>query len=789
MKISLNWIKDYVDIENEDVYQMADKITNSGVNIEHINTVNLNNLVIGKVISCIPHPNSDHLHVCVVDVGDEKLQIVCGAKNVKEGIKVIVAKCGAVLPGDFKIKPSMIRDVPSNGMLCALFELGLEEKTEENYNKGICILDDDAPVGGDPIKYLGLDDTIYELDLNPNRSDCTNHLGFAYEVASVLGKKVKLPETNFEEIDEPINNKVNLDIKTTNCMMYQTRIVKDIKIKESPNFIKHRLEAAGMRSINNVVDISNYVMLEYGQPLHFFDKDKLGNDVVVRMAKENEEIVTLDNEKRLLNNTDIVIANENEAVAIAGVMGGKTTEVTYDTKTILVESALFNPYNVRYTSIRLGLRSEASLRFEKPLNYEYTSEALDRACYLLEKYADGKVLSGKVVYDNADKTPKVATITNEKINKVLGITVSDEDIKTEFNKLGFPFEENNGTYTVTIPNRRIDVRIPEDLIEEVGRLYGFDKIENKAPILPIKKGSYAPFIKFRKDISKRLRSLGLNEVKTYTLISEDDSKLFSDEESLKVLLPMSNDKMYLRTSLLTSLYKVYKYNDARNVDNINIYELANVYHNDYSEELKLGILMKGDYVISTWQGNTMPVNFYVLKGIITNLLDYLGYTNRYTFKESNSYKELHPGVCADVLVDNEKIGYFGKLNPVFDKEDIFVLEISLTKLFNKKVSKIAYPKISKYPEIKKDVAFIVDDEITSDDIVRVIKKAGTNLLTDAHVFDLYKGKGIDDNRKSLAFSLTFTCLDHTLTDEEVDVLFKNIIDKVCTSLSATVRDK
>ena len=789
MKISLNWIKDYVDIEHENVYEMADKITNSGVNVEHVITNNLNNLVIGHVLNVTPHPDSDHLNVCEVDVLNEKLQIVCGAKNVRTGLKVIVAKVGAVLPGDFKIKASVIRGVESFGMICALFELGLEEKTEENYDKGIHELPSDAPVGEDPIKYLGLDDTIYELDLNPNRSDCTNHLGFAYEVGAVLGKEVKLPETGFSEVGESIENKIYLDIKTPNCMMYQTRIVKDVVIKESPRFIKNRLEAAGMRSINNVVDISNYVMLEYGQPLHFFDKEKLGDKITVRMAKDNEKIVTIDNEERTLNDTDIVIANDNEVVAVAGVMGGLSTEVTDDTRTILVESALFNPYNVRYTSLKLGLRSEASLRFEKPLNYEYTKEALDRACYLLEKYADGKVLTGSVVYDNVSKKPKIASVSVDKINKVLGIEVPKSDIENSFNRLGFPYTLDNDTYNVVIPNRRIDVRIREDLIEEVGRLYGFDKIANKTPVLPIKRGSYSPFVKFRKDISKRLRTLGLNEVKTYTLISEVENNLFNNEEGLKLLLPMSNDRSVTRTSLLSSLYKVYKYNSARNVDNINIYEVSNVYHNNYTEELKLAILMSGDYVNSTWQDNTIPVNFFVLKGIVTNLLDYLGYQNRYTFKESCPNKEMHPGVCASIYVDNEEVGYFGKVSPVFEKEDIFVLEISLTKLYTKKVSKITYPKISKYPEIKKDVAFIVNDDVTSSDIIKVIKKAGTSILKDVYVFDLYKGSNIEENKKSLAFNLTFSNVEKTLTEEEVEVLFKNIIEKVCTLLNAEVRDK
>ena len=789
MRISLNWLNDYVDVSKENIPEMASKITDCGINVEHIIKNELNDLVIGHILSVKPHPDSDHLNICDVDILNEKLQIVCGAKNVKEGIKVIVAKVGAVLPSNFIIKKSTIRGISSNGMICALFELGLEEQTEENYNKGIYILPDDAPVGSDPIKYLGFDDTIFELDLNPNRSDCTNHLGFAYEVAAVLNKAIKQPKTSFKEIKESCKDKINLSVKTDNCYMYQTRIVKNVKIKKSPDFIKARLEASGMRSINNVVDISNYVMLEYGQPLHFFDYEKLGEKIVVRMAKDNEKVITLDEEKRTLTKDDIVITNGESVVAVAGVMGALNTDVDNRTTSILIESALFNPFNVRYTSIRLGLRSEASLRFEKELNYEYTKEALDRACYLLEKYADGEVLSNSVVYDNVDKTPKKVSISVEKISKILGINISKYEIEYAFNKLYFPFVEKNNVYDVIIPNRRIDVKISEDLIEEIGRLYGLSKIEGVMPLLPIKKGGYSPKTKFRKDISKRLRSLGLNEVKTYTLVSDLDNKMFNDEVGLNVLMPMSSDKSVVRTSLISSLYKVFKYNQARTVENINIYEIANVYHNNFEEELKLSILMKGQYFISTWQDNSIPVNFFVLKGIVENLLSYLGYNNRFSFKEINNIPKLHPGVSAKILIDNEEVGFFGEINPLFDKDDIFILEMSLDKIYNKKVSKIVYPKISKYPEIKKDVAFIVEDYITADEIKNIIKKYGTNLLDDVYVFDLYKGKNIDINKKSLAFSLSFTSLDRTLTEEEVEKLFKNIIDKVVTLLNAQVRDK
>ena len=404
MAISMNWVKDYVNLDDVDLLSLARKITDSGVNVEKVTQNKFNNLVIGRVKTCENHPDSDHLHVCTVDVGTDVRQIVCGAPNVRKDINVIVSLPGAILPGGFEIKPSVIRGVESNGMICALSELGLEEENEENRKKGIYILGEDAKVGEDPIKYMGVDDTIYELDLNPNRNiDCTNHIGFAYEVASVIGKKVNLPSTETSPIKDNVEKYFSLSVDTPNCTLYNAKMVKDVKIKESPEFIQRRLIAAGMRPINNVVDISNYVMLEYGQPLHFFDKDKLGDKIVVRMAEDGEKIVTLDGKERDLVSSDIVITDGVKPVCIAGVMGGENTDVDANTKDILIESAIFNSYNVRYTSLRLDLRSEASLRYERGLNYEYTNMAIERACHLLEKYADGKVLEGTVVYDNVKK--------------------------------------------------------------------------------------------------------------------------------------------------------------------------------------------------------------------------------------------------------------------------------------------------------------------------------------------------------------------------------------------------
>ena len=438
--ISLNWVGDYIDIKDQDVNELAQKITRAGINIEGVVTHHMDNLVIGEIKKVEEHPDSDHLHVCKVNIGDEELQIVCGAPNVREGLKVIVAKVGAILPGDFEIKKSKIRGVESSGMMCALFELGLEEKTDENYAKGIAELADDAPVGEDPLVYLGLDDTLYDLDIHKHRNnDCYYHIGFAYEIACILNRKVTLPSLDFKVNKENIKDKFKLSVDTDKCSYYMARMVKNVKIGESPDFIKKRLTAAGMRPINNVVDISNYVMLEFGQPLHFFDMDKLGDTIVVRDAKDGEKIVTLDGQTRELNSDDIVITDGKKPVCIAGVMGGENTEVDLNTKNILIESAIFNPVSIRYTSRKLELPSEASIRYGKGLSYEYTEMASKRACHLLEKYADAEVVDGFVLVDKEDHTEKKLTFKPIDVDKLLGITISEDDMKHELERLDFKY--------------------------------------------------------------------------------------------------------------------------------------------------------------------------------------------------------------------------------------------------------------------------------------------------------------------------------------------------------------
>lgn len=789
--ISLEWVKDYIDISDQDLAELAVKITEAGINVEKVITNHIDHLVIGKVVSCVDHPDSDHLHLCQVDIGKDSLQqIVCGAPNVREGLKVIVALPGAVLPGDFTIKASKIRGVESNGMICALYELGLEEKTEEAYNRGIEELDDDAPIGKDPIIYLNLDTTLYELDIHKHRNnDCYYHIGFAYEIAAILNRKVKLPDTTYQDVSDSINDHFSIQVDTAKCPYYLAKMVTNVKIGESPDFIKRRLVAAGMRPINNVVDISNYVMLEFGQPLHFFDKDELGDHILVRDAIEDEKVVTLDGKIRTLKKSDIVITDGEKPVCIAGVMGGENTEVTDTTKTILIESAIFDAVSIRYTAAHLDLRSEASIRYGKGLSYEYTNMAMDRACHLLEKYAGATVLSGMLCHDTIDKYDKVVEFVPEEVDKMLGIRITEEDMEYELQRLDFPYELNEGRFKVTIPSRRLDIDPNvNDIAEEIGRLYGYQNLVSTLPKTHIRQGGYVGDVKYRKEISKRLRSLGLNEVKTYTLVSPEMAQLFDYEAKEKAILPnpMSTDKSVVRTTLLSSLLNTYYYNKARKVENIALYEISKTYDKNYTEESKIAFLLEGKYLLSPWNGSS-TVDFYLVKGMAENLLDYLGFRNRYQFVKAE-IETLHPGICAQIMLDRQPIGVIGRVHPKTCKDEVYVCELSLNALM-KKIKPLKFKEASKYPAIQKDVAFIVSEDISSNEIETTIRKAGGRLLTEIDVFDVYRGEHVEQGKKSIAYNLTFMDPTRTLTDDEVMESFGRIIEKVESMHSARVRDK
>lgn len=788
MKLSKNFVKDYIDIDDIDIKTLAEDMTRVGNEYDSAEKlINATNLVVGEVIECEIHPDSDHLHVCKVNVGNEILQIVCGAPNVRKGLKVIVALEGAVLPGNFKIKKSMKRGVESNGMLCSMEELGLESKFLKPEDKeGIHELPQDAKVGEDPIQLMKMDDEVADFELTANRGDLLSILGMAYELGAIYDKSVKEVDLTHSEQGEDLNKSFKLEINTDNCKLFLAKKVENVKIKESPDFIKNRLIASDIRPINNVVDISNYVMLELGQPLHFYDADKLNNMIEVRMAEEGERLTTLDNIERVLTSNDIVISDGKEAIGLAGVMGGLDTEVTENTKNVIIESAIFDSVKVRMTSNKI-LRSEASNRFEKGLDPNRTYMAAERAAKLLEEYASGNVVTGTVKYDKTNVKPKTIEVTFQNITDVLGMKIPKEAILDVFRRLGFEYVVDGDKINVTVPTRRLDISIKEDLIEEVGRIYGLDNIQGKLPTVPMKQGTidYTD-----REIRNKMISLGLNETLSYILVREDEADSFTTDnfEKVKLLDPITEERSTLRYSVLASLLKIYNYNKARNVKDVSIFEIGKGFYKkeEYGEDKKLGILMSGKYYLGI--DNRKNVDFYVIKGVAEEILDYLGYENRYSFVLPKQIPvQMHPGQTAEISVNNDIVGIVGKVHPNVEKEDVYVLEINLDKLLAKKTGKMKFKEISKYPETSKDLAILVDKTIPAIEIAKIIKKAAGSLLTNIEIFDVYEGKNIPKDKRSIAYSLSFGTTDRTLTDEEVNNIMSKIVDNLQKQIGAELR--
>ena len=789
MLLSRKFVSDYIDLPKEEsIHDIAEKMTSIGNEYDYEGKlIPCSNLIIGKIIECEMHPESNKLHICKVDIGNKLLQIVCGAPNARSGIKVIVAMDGATLP-DKTIRKTLLAGYESNGMLCSLGELGLDHKyLKQSDLDGICELDNDAPIGEDPIKYLKLDDEVIDFELTSNRGDLLSILGMAYELGAIYNTKVKDIDLSYKENNNNIKDLLSLNVKTNECSLFLVKKAINVTIGESPDFIKNRLIASGIRPINNVVDISNYVMLETGQPLHFYDADKLGSTIGVRMANTGEEITTLDGEKRILDDNDLVIINDmNTPIGLAGVMGGVSTEVDNDTKNIVIESAIFNPTLIRKTSKRI-LRSEASNRFEKGLDPNRTYMAIERSMHLLEKYAGATIIGGLLEYKDIDINDKEINITYDKINKVLGTDLDKETILDTLDRLEFTYITNKEEVTIRVPSRRIDINILEDIIEEVGRIYGIDNIQGRKMNLSVRSG-YVD--KTNRSIRHLLCDLGLNETLTYTLIKEDDVYKYTTDsfDKVKILDPMTLDRCTLRYSLIPSLLSVYNYNIKRGNNDIKLFEIGKGFFkvdNVYKEEEKLAILMSGNYYYSL-EGNRC-VNFYIIKGIIEKVLNHLGYNGRYYFKVLDIPEELHPGVSASIYIDNKKIGIIGRIHPNISKEDIYISEINLSLLKEIRTSKMKYKEVSKYPSITKDVSFLLKEDIPSEEIIKAIKKSGGKLLTKIEVFDLYKGVGIPKDMRSLGFKLYFEDPNKTLTLEEVMPIFEKIITEIEKKYKASVR--
>ena len=802
MLVSLNWLKQYVDIEGLAPQELAEKITRSGIEVDAVidRSQGMTNIVVGYVVSKEKHPDADKLNVCQVEVGEGDVrQIICGAPNVDAGQKVIVALPGARLPGGIKIKKAKMRGQESNGMICSLQELGVESRlVPKAYAEGIYVLPEDAVPGSDALELVGLRDIVLELGLTPNRSDALSMLGVAYEVAAILSKEVKLPDVQYETVSEKAEDylKLRVDALEENPL-YAAKVIKNVKIAESPLWLQHYLMAAGVRPHNNVVDITNYILMEYGQPLHAFDYDSLETkEIVVRLAKEGEKIITLDDQERILNDHNLVITNGLEPVAIAGVMGGANSEVTESTTTVVIEAAYFNGQSVRRTSKEIGLRSDSSARFEKGVDPNRVILAAERAAQLLVELANGEVLEGTVLVDQLDKTPARVVVSPDFINTRLGMKISLEDMLAILERLKFDVEAANGLLIIDVPTRRQDIKIEEDIVEEIARLYGYDEIPITLPEGNTQIGGLTPYQLKRRIVRNFMEGAGLYQAVTYSLTSDELAQKFAlkAEETTRLLMPMSEERATLRQSLIPHLVEAASYNVARSTELVSLYEIGSVFLGQTAEELPyeeehLSFIVTGKWVDNSWQGEKLNADFFVAKGIVEGLFEKLGLTDRVSYEKA-SVDGLHPGQTAAILLDGEKVGLIGGLHPIerkkYDLKETFVAELNLKAIIETVTEELVYSAVPRFPAVTRDIALELDRNKPAGEIEKVIRDAGTKLLKDVKVFDVYEGDKMEAGKKSVAFSLTYFDPERTLTDDEV-VNAHNKVLKALSEAGAEVR--
>ncbi|HGF0352352.1 TPA: phenylalanine--tRNA ligase subunit beta [Staphylococcus aureus] len=781
MLISNEWLKEYVTIDDS-VNNLAERIIRTGIEVDDLidYTKDIKNLVVGFVKSKEKHPDADKLNVCQVDIGeDELVQIVCGAPNVDAGQYVIVAKVGGRLPGGIKIKRAKLRGERSEGMICSLQEIGISSNyIPKSFESGIYVFSEAQVPGTDALQALYLDDQVMEFDLTPNRADALSMIGTAYEVAALYNTKMTKPETTSNELELYANDELTVTIENEDKVpYYSARVVHDVTIEPSPIWMQARLIKAGIRPINNVVDISNYVLLEYGQPLHMFDQDAIGSQqIVVRQANEGEKMTTLDDTERELLTSDIVITNGQTPIALAGVMGGDFSEVKEHTSNIVVEGAIFDSVSIRHTSRRLNLRSESSSRFEKGIATEFVDEAVDRACYLLQTYANGKVLKDRVSSGELGAFITPIDITADKINRTIGFDLSQNDIVTIFNQLGFDTEINDDIITVQVPSRRKDITIKEDLIEEVARIYGYDDIPSTLPVFEkVTSGQLTDRQYKTRMVKEVLEGAGLDQAITYSLVSKEDATVFAmqQRQTIDLLMPMSEAHASLRQSLLPHLIEAASYNVARKNKDVKLFEIGNVFFANGEGELPdqveyLSGILTGDYVVNQWQGKKETVDFYLAKGVVDRVAEKLNLEFSYRRADIDG---LHPGRTAEILLENKVVGFIGELHPTLaadnDLKRTYVFELNFDALMAVSVGYINYQPIPRFPGMSRDIALEVDQNIPAADLLSTIHAHGGNILKDTLVFDVYQGEHLEKGKKSIAIRLNYLDTGETLTDERV----------------------
>ena len=797
MLVSYNWLKQYTNVE-DNANALAEKITRGGIEVEGVEYLaeEISNVVVGYVVSKEKHPDAEKLNVCQVNVGEEEnLQIVCGAPNVDAGQYVIVAKVGAKLPG-IKIKKAKLRGVESQGMICSLAELGLSKSVvPKNYQEGIYVFETEQELGSDVVKVLGLNDYILDLSITPNRADALSMRGLTYELGALYNNKVNFNDVEKEENYEATS--LQVAVESDSCRNYVGQIVKNVEVKSSPLWLQTRLMNSGIRPINNIVDITNYVLLEFGQPMHAFDKDLVGDRIVVRDAKEGEVLETLDGEERKLQATDLVITDGTRAIALGGVMGGKNTEVSEETKNIILESAYFNPTSVRRTSAAHGLRSDSSARFEKGIDPNMQKAALARAVELILELCPNAVVESSVGVVNKEEE-KVVEITTSYINNYLGITLSTEEIAAILEGLSFTVEVSGENLVVKVPTRRPDISIKQDLVEEVIRIYGYDNLASTLPkFSKTTKGGLTYSQRMVRDLRAVYASLGFNDTINYSLVSEEEATEYTleDHHKVRLLMPMTETHSTLRQSLVPGLLNTVQYNVARKQKDLKLLEIGRVFFGSGDdniqpkETLYLSAALTGEERATKWLKESSSLDFFAAKGYLEVVFERLGLDEKVTYRKS-TLEGMHPGRFAEVYLGEKRIGFIGEVHPqVADKLGLnttYVFEINLDEVISESKVKPKYEEVTKYPEITRDIAMLVDVKDEYQNIYNVIESVNSKLITKVELFDLYVGAELLVGKKSLALTITYSDKQKTLTDEEVTAVHDKVLSAL-TEYGAIIR--
>lgn len=795
MNLPMSWLKDFTDIGDVSTREYEHALTMTGSKVEGTEFLgkDIENVVVAKVLECVDHPDSDHLHVCKVDAGTgEELQIVCGAPNVRAGIKVPAALSGAILPGGVKIKKGKLRGVESNGMLCSHDELGLTDADlgyEPEY--GILVLDDDLEVGTDIRDVFGLNENVVEFEITSNRPDCFSIIGLARETAVTFDKPFAVKKPEYKENDEDINDTVSVEVKDSEkCLRYSAKMIKNVKIGPSPKWMRERLHAAGVRAINNIVDITNYVLLEYGQPMHAFDlRDLAGNKIVVRCANDGEVIKTLDEVDRKLDSNSLVICDSEKAVAIAGVMGGFNSEVKPDTTTVVFESATFDGASVRLTAQKVGLRTEASSRYEKGLDPNNTIPALERACELVEMLGCGEVVGGVIDIQGKIREPKVLTFRPDKINAFLGTEIPTDEMVKYLEKLEFVVDTDK--MTVTAPTFRPDIEGEADVAEEVARMYGYDKIPSTLLSGEATKGGKNERQLAEDKVGEIMTSQGMYEICTYTFTSPsvyDKLNIASDSElrkNVKITNPLGEDTSVMRTTTIASTLDILARNYNQRNESAKVFEIGRIYIPTESGKLPT----EKETVMMGMYGPT--VDFYDIKGVCETLFDGFGLKG-VKFKALTDNPTFHPGRTAEISIDGEVIGVIGEIHPaVLAKYGIetacYVGEISFDALLENADKEKKFKAMPKFPAVTRDIAMLCDVQTPVADIEEVIVSASGKLLDTIKLFDVYQGSQIPEGKKSVAYAVSYRAADRSLTADEVNKVFDKVLKNLEEKLGVQLR--